>query len=136
MVDTNVIAALYLPNANTAYAEQLLRLDADWAAPNLWRSELRNVLALYLRKKLLNFEQAYQIQTQAEALMQGQEYALNSLDVLKIAANSGCSAYDAEFVALSQFLNVKLVTQDKEILEKFPQHAIALNRVWAYKIWE
>ena len=84
---------------------------------------------MYLRKKLLNFEQAYQIQTQAEALMQGQEYALNSLDVLKIAAHSGCSAYDAEFVALSQFLNVKLVTQDKEILEKFPQHAIALNRV-------
>ena len=50
VVDTNVIAALYLPNENSVLAETLLLQDANWAAPALWRSELRNVLALYLRK--------------------------------------------------------------------------------------
>ena len=30
-------------------AEQLLLQDQDWAAPRLWRSEVRNVLANYVR---------------------------------------------------------------------------------------
>jgi len=54
VVDTNVIAYLYLPTDYTRLAEQLLAKEPDWAAPLLWRSELRNVLALYLRKNLLS----------------------------------------------------------------------------------
>jgi predicted nucleic acid-binding protein len=128
VVDTNVIAALYLPNDTTAQAEALLLHDANWAAPQLWRSELRNVLALYLRKQLLSFEHACQIQNQAESLMSDGEYQLNSVEVLRLAQSSGCSAYDCEFVALAQYLNVKLVTQDKQILAQFPQHTIALKK--------
>lgn len=129
VVDTNVIAALYLPNENSELAETLLQHDADWAAPALWRSELRNVLALYLRKKLLNFEQACQIQNQAESLMIANEYQINSVEVLRLAQSSGCSAYDCEFVALARHLQVKLITQDKQILAQFPQHTIALKNI-------
>jgi predicted nucleic acid-binding protein len=129
VVDTNVIAALYLPNQNTEYAEKLLMQDSGWAAPILWRSELRNVLMLYIRKQLISFELAYQIQGKAEALLNGQEYQLNSLDILRLAESGTCSAYDCEFVALSRYLNVKLITQDKKILAQFPQYAIALNQI-------
>ena len=131
VVDTNVIAALYLPNENSALAEALLLQDADWAAPALWRSELRNVLALYLRKNLLNFEQACQIQNQAESLMIANEYQINSVEVLRLAQSSGCSTYDCEFVALARHLSVKLITQDKQILAQFPQHASKLNEIEA-----
>ena len=129
VVDTNVIAALYLPNENSALAETLLLQDADLAAPALWRSELRNVLALYLRQKLLNFEQACQIQNQAESVMIANEYQINSVEVLRLAQSSGCSAYDCEFVALARHLGVKLITQDKQILTQFPQHTIALKDI-------
>jgi len=129
VVDTNVIAALYLPNDYTNKAEKLLMQDANWAAPLLWRSELRNVLALYLRKQLLTFEQACQIQNQAEVLIAANEYQLNSVDILKLARASQCSAYDCEFVALAQHLQVKLITQDKQILAQFPQDAIALKDI-------
>ena len=44
-VDTNVIADLYLESEFTARAEALLEIDSDWAAPLLWRSEFRNILA-------------------------------------------------------------------------------------------
>lgn len=53
VADTNLITYLLLPTPMTAAAETLYRDDPEWAAPLLWRSELRNVLALYLRKGLL-----------------------------------------------------------------------------------
>jgi len=53
VVDSNVIAYLYLPGDHTASAEALLEQDADWAAPLLWRSEFRNILAGYMRRKAL-----------------------------------------------------------------------------------
>ena len=45
VVDSNVLASLYLPGEYTAAAEVLLEHDSDWAAPILWRSEFRNILA-------------------------------------------------------------------------------------------
>lgn len=129
VVDTNVIAALYLPNENTASAETLLNQDADWAVPLLWRSELRNTLTKYLRAGLMSLEQIYQIQHEAEDLIAHNEYQANSLAVLKLASISKCSAYDCEFVALAQFLNTKLVTQDKQVLAQFPQVATALKDI-------
>ena len=56
VVDTNVIAYFYLPTEHTPLAEKLMMQEPVWAAPILWRSELRNVLALYLRKKALTFD--------------------------------------------------------------------------------
>jgi predicted nucleic acid-binding protein len=129
VVDTNVIAALYLPSDFTAQAESLILQDVDWAAPLLWRSEMRNTLSKYLRAGLMSLEQVYQIQHEAETLMTGNEYETNSLGVLKLANASQCSAYDCEFVALARHLGVKLVTQDKQLLAQFPQDTIALKDI-------
>ena len=49
VVDTNVLAYLLIPGKFTESAEKLLTIDSEWAAPVLWRSELRNVLATYVR---------------------------------------------------------------------------------------
>jgi len=121
VVDTNVIAYLYLPCEFTPLAERLLRRDDEWAAPVLWRSEFRNVLALYLRKKLLQFEQACAIQSEAEALLEGREYAVNSYKVLQFAQASGCAAYDCEFAALADDLGVLLATSDDKLIKAFPK---------------
>jgi hypothetical protein len=48
--------------------------EPGWVAPVLWRSEMRDVLTDYLRKRLLTFDQAYAIQTEAEALLADREY--------------------------------------------------------------
>lgn len=127
VTDTNVISYLLLPTPYTEAAERLMRGDPVWAAPVLWRSELRNVLALYLRRGMLRLDQAQAVQEQAEELMRGNEYQISSAPVLKLASESGCSAYDCEFVALAQDLGITLVTADKGLLKAFPEIARPLK---------
>ena len=126
VVDTNVLAYLYLPGEHTAVAEALLEHDAEWAAPVLWRSEFRNILAGYMRRGALSFEQACALQREAESLMAGAEFEVDSLGVLELVRDSDCSAYDCEFVALAARLDTHLVTMDKKLLRAFPHRAVAL----------
>jgi predicted nucleic acid-binding protein len=65
---------------------------------------------------------------EAESLMSGGEYALVSAGVLELAISSGCSAYDAEFVALARDLGAPFVTMDKAVLAAFPDTAVAPAR--------
>jgi predicted nucleic acid-binding protein len=127
VVDSNVVAYLYLPGEYTAAAEKLLRREPEWAAPLLWRSELRNILASYMRQRSLTFERSYEIQREAEALLAGNEYDVDSFDVLELSRASGCTAYDCEFVALAKRLKVKLVTGDAKLRKAFPEVTTPLS---------
>lgn len=129
VVDSNVVAYLYLPGEYTAAAEALLEKDPNWAAPILWRSEFRNILAGYLRRESLTFQQAHDLQSEAEDLLGGAEYEVDSLSVLELVRDSKCSAYDCEFVALAIKLGTKLVTMDGKLLRAFPSIAVALSAV-------
>ncbi len=128
VVDTNVIVYLYLPSRFTAAAQAALIKDPHWVAPHLWRSEMRNVLSRYVAQQQLMLDLAIAIMQEAEALLRENEYDVNSVQVLQLAAASGCSAYDCEFVALAQNFGVSLVTMDKQILRTFSQTAVALDR--------
>jgi predicted nucleic acid-binding protein len=128
VADTNIISYLFLPTEFSDKASQLYQSDPEWAAPVLWRSEFRNVLALYLRKKLLTLAEALVIQEEAEALMLDSEFTVPSVSILSLTDSSTCSAYDCEFVALARQLSVKLVTEDKKILADFPDVAVSLDQ--------
>ena len=126
VVDTNVLAYLFLPSQHTPAAESLLEQDPEWAAPVLWRSEFRNVLAGGVRRGDLALEEACRLQAEAEDHMSGNEYDVDSMRVLTLAHESGCSAYDCEYVALATTLGTRLVTRDKQVLRAFPGVAVAL----------
>ncbi|HEY5596032.1 MAG TPA: type II toxin-antitoxin system VapC family toxin [Candidatus Bipolaricaulota bacterium] len=126
VVDTNLIGYLFLESNHASLAEQALLKDAEWTAPLLWRSEFRNVLALYIRKRWLTLEESQQIMESALELMDAHEYEVVSDRVLQLVAESRCSAYDCEFVALAQELGATLVTVDKQILKDFPAVAVSL----------
>lgn len=131
VVDTNVLAYFYLPSELSPHAARLRERDPHWTAPRLWRSELRNVLSLYLRKRMLTLDQAFTIQTRAETLLADCEYELPSFEVLQLASDSSCSAYDCEFVALAKRLSTRLITSDKKLITAFPKIAISLAEVGA-----
>ena len=98
----------------------MLQRDLSWAVPLLWRSKCRNVLIGLVRRDVLSLEAVSAILEEAERWLTGHEYSVMSHHVLSLAAESGCSAYDCEFVALAQDLRVPLVTTDRQILKAFP----------------
>ena len=127
VVDVNVVAYLYLPGPFSAAAENLLLSNSEWATPRLWRSEFRNILATYMHKNLLSLEQANTIFTSANDLLSNNEYEVSTLQVLQLAHDSGCSAYDCEYVALAHHLKLPVFTADKALLKAFPEVAVALS---------
>ena len=124
VVDTSIIASLWVPNDMEELAYEVLRKDPDWVAPLLWRSELRNVLALYLRKNILELSTVLQSMQEAEQLMKSHAYEVNSTQVLQLVQHSSCSSYDCEFVALADDLGVQLVSFDKQICREFSGIAV------------
>ena len=77
VVDTNVIAYLLLGGEKTSGARSVFKRDSKWAAPLLWRSEFRSVLAMFIRKGKLPSEKAMEFMNEAETLMQGEEYQVD-----------------------------------------------------------
>lgn len=126
VVDSNVVAYLYLPGEHTEKAERLLALDADWAVPLSWRSEFRNIVAGCLRRKLVTFSAARELQAEAESLLAGGEHEVDSRLVLELVRDSTCSAYDCEYVALAMTLGVKLMTMDAKLRRAFPAQTMPL----------
>lgn len=124
VADVNLIAYLLLGGPETDLAQQVLERDSTWAAPTLWRSEFRSILAAYMRQRDLAIQDAWQAHELAEGLIGEHEYTPGGERVLRLVAASPCSAYDCEYVALAEELQVRLVTSDREVLRHFPQIAI------------
>lgn len=127
VVDTNVIAYLVIPGPSSSLAENARRNDPIWVAPLLWRSEMRNVLTLYLRQQIMTLADIQAHMAKAEQLLSGREYGVDSECVLELAAVSRCTAYDCEFACLAEMLNVPLVTSDKKLLAAFPDLAVSID---------
>jgi predicted nucleic acid-binding protein len=128
VVDTNVVAYLLLRGPHTANAEALLARDPDWAAPALWRSELRNVLAGYLRRGTLTLGQVLGLQSHAQDLLGDREVPVSSAAVFRLVEVSDCSAYDCEFIAAAETLGTRLVTTDRQLLRAFPERTTPLEQ--------
>ena len=120
VVDFNVLAYLLIPGKFTEAAEQLLAEDSAWVVPRLWRSELSNILATYLRLNQIDLADAALIFQRATELVGAEEYEMETADVLRLNKESNCSAYDCEYVALAEFLDLVLVTADGKLAQAFP----------------
>ncbi len=127
VVDSNIIIYIHVNSERTPQALQILKKDPCWVAPPLWESEFRNVLSGYIRHSILNLEQANKVMNSALKTMEGKEILPPSNRVLELVAASDCSAYDCEYVALAQHLNIKLVTGDQKILRNFPETSVDLS---------
>lgn len=128
VADVNLLAYLLLGGSETETAQAVLEQDPVWAAPVLWRSEFRSILASYIRQRGLSLADAWQAHELAEGLLGAHEYSLAGQRVLELVVGSRCSAYDCEYVALADELGIPLVTADREVLRQFPDIAVSPAR--------
>lgn len=123
VADSNLIASCVLESAATESARSLRASDAEWYVPRLWRYEIMNILATMIKARGLSAETATAIfDSLAESLKPYEREPLAD-DVFALVSNHGITGYDAQFIALARELHCKLYTQDKELLDKFPDTA-------------
>ena len=125
VADVNLVAYLLLGGPKTELAQAVLERDPVWAVPVLWRSEFRSILAGFIRQRELSLADAWQAHELAEGLLGGHGYTVGGERVLQFVAQSPCSAYDCEYVALADELTVPLVTADRQVLRQFPRSAVS-----------
>ena len=124
VADSNLIAYLLIPGDKSELADEVLLKDADWAVPLICRSEIRNILTLYMRHEGMSLAQARRTMEKAEVLWSSREFAVPSDDVLELTFHHNVTAYDGEFVVLAKQLGVPFVTFDKPVRKTFPTLAI------------
>jgi predicted nucleic acid-binding protein len=125
VVDANILFYLVLQGPHTSEAEAVSRKDRDWRAPRLWRSEMLNGLAGYVRRGDLSVQLAAEVLKKAQFAIKA-EVAVRDVSVLALVAQSRCSSYDCEYVAAAETLGVQLVTADKQVLNSFRGLAVTM----------
>ncbi len=126
VADTNLIVYLFITGDQTSLAQEVLEKDPHWIVPPLWQSEFRNVLAGYIRRGM-KIARANEIMKDAMLTLENRQVTPSSEKIFDLISKSDCTAYDCEFIALAQQLNIVLVTADKQLQMRFPDSAISLE---------
>jgi predicted nucleic acid-binding protein len=109
--DTNVIVGLAM---NEPLSVAVHAKDSDWIAPAVWQCEMRNALLGLIRAGKINAQTAVELFQTAQWAVQSLESSTPS--VLRVAEAYRLTAYDAEFAALAERMNVTLVSADSDLL--------------------
>lgn len=127
VVDSNVLAYLLIQGEQTELAAAVWRLDPEWCLPVLWRHEFLNILATYVKVGGADIADVEAVWKEALNLTAPGEHEVDPVEALRLAVRHRISAYDAQFVALAQQLDIPLVTEDRRLREAFPGQLLSMQ---------
>ena len=129
VVDTDVIGYFWIRMdvGRASLARDVREKDDDWVAPRIWQSEFRNVLRGYLAGDYMTLAEALDYAEMAEDDLRESTHSVPTQPVLELVEETGHSAYDCEYVALAQELDVPLGTGDTTVADRFPDTAVLLE---------
>ena len=131
LVDTNVIAPLYVRSARTEAVEELFARDAVWRTEPLALIELSNVLITYEQSRYITAATARDCLNRAAAFLQPQLFRVSHQAALEAALDYRVTAYDARFLALADQLGIRLITEDARLRAAAPALTQSLAEVLA-----
>src|SRR5207247_4365227 len=120
IVDTNIIAPLYVRSARTEAVAELFARDAVWRTEPLALIELSNVLVSYERGPYITAPGARACLRRAAAFLQPHFFRVSHEAALGTALRYRVTAYDARFLAAAQQLGRRLVTEDARLRAAAP----------------
>lgn len=127
VADADVIVYRFVQGPFSPLAAALLKNDPDWRTSALWRYEFANAMAVMLRAGALTEGDALEAIAHADAQMTARETVVRQDQALRVAARSGVSAYDAQYIALAQTLGVRCVTADTPLARKTAPTCVLLS---------
>jgi predicted nucleic acid-binding protein len=128
VADVNLIAYYLIPGQFTKAAEGARARDNSWTAPALWSTEFLNVFATNVREKEISREAALAAWDAAHQVIPGtHEVQIDSVALLDLSVASRIATYDCEYVLYARTLGIPLVTNDKRVLNEFPDVAISID---------
>ncbi len=120
LVDTNIIAPLYVRSARSEAVAELFARDAVWRTEPLALIEFSNVLATYQRSRYITAATAHECLSRAAAFLQPYFFSVNHEAALEAALRYRTTAYDGRFLALADQLGSRLVTEDARLRAAAP----------------
>ena len=121
VIDTNIIAPLYVRSARSDAVRKLFAQDQIWRTEPLALIELSNVLITYQRARYITAASARECLNRATAFLQPNLFRVSHEAALDAALRYGTTAYDARFLALAQQLETRLVTEDSKLRTAAPK---------------
>ncbi len=131
VIDTNIIAPLYVRSARTDAVMKLFARDQIWRTEPLALIELSNVLITYERARYITAATARDCLDRAAAFLQPNMFRVSHRAALDTALRYGTTAYDARFLVLAQQLDAPLVTEDAKLRSAAPALTQSLNQALA-----
>jgi predicted nucleic acid-binding protein len=120
IVDTNIIAPLYVRSARTDTVAELFARDAVWRTEPLALIELSNVLITYERSRHITAATARDCLNRAAAFLQPHFFRVSHQAALEAALDYRVTAYDARFLALARQVGARLITEDAKLRAAAP----------------
>jgi predicted nucleic acid-binding protein len=127
VVDTNILAYLFIQGPRTGDASRLLGADPVWAVPELWRHEFLNVLATVGKGGGGSLDSLSTIWAVASKDLEGKTRPVNPFRALELALDLRVSGYDAQYLALAESLGVHCVTEDARLVKASQGLAMSIS---------
>ena len=131
LVDTNIIAPLYVRSARSQAVSELFAHDGIWRTEPLALIELSNVLISYERARYITAATARECLNRAAAFLQPQLFRVTHQAALNTALRYRVTAYDARFLALAEQLGRRLITEDAKLRAAAPALTRSLGEALA-----
>jgi predicted nucleic acid-binding protein len=131
VIDTNIIAPLYVRSARTDAVTQLFVQDQIWRTEPLALIELSNVLVTYERARYITAVTARDCLDRAAAFLLPNLFRVSHQAALEAALRYGTTAYDARFLAMADQLGSRLVTEDVKLRAAAPALTQSLSEALA-----
>jgi predicted nucleic acid-binding protein len=131
LVDTNIIAPLYVRSALTQAVAELFARDRIWRTEPLALIELSNVLITYERAHYITAARARDCLKRAALFLQPHLFRVSHRAALDAALRYHVTAYDGRFLAVAQQLGTRLVTDDTKLRSAAPDLTQSLRQALA-----
>ena len=131
VVDTNIVAYLFLDGDKHPQARRVLERDPHWRTSPLWVHEFCNTLTKHHKAGLLTREECERALSKALAAIRPTEQPIAPHAALRTAIDFGITSYDAEYLALAIGLGVRCVTEDRRLRDAARDHTWSMEEFLA-----